>query len=826
MRQSGRGTALLFMAVVLTLAAAGCGGGGGSSTPAAGTPSGTSSGATVGYVNPAWQAQVNPPTSYWPASPGPTQPSMAAWFNARSWLLDRSTWQNYLTQGNQPDRGAMGVFGLGNGRVFGMVGMSYPMNTIHGMCGPRYSGGYFGDVAVGLELYPRKIVFDEEWLWKARRSATAITKARSSELELYTVDFAPPGVEAICRVIIAKNPTAHVQTSVNAWVNVVGTTTAETPYRLVQDHGARRLTVGATGAPLGASVDASGQLKIQFGDLAAGEEKTALLYMVMSDDEARRQAEIVTIQSTGADRLLESTRQWWDAFFNEGASFELPDQKVKDWIDDFTVTLATQLAENGCASPMSRYTSTWMRDQEGAFRVFLRQGRPEAVRRMLEAYYKTSILSGGIYNSMGADKDLSNVPAPPDWMQASFMPGRNAVEAPSYIPIEWYDFYKATGDRAFLAECYDYCKAAVLRQEVSPDGLMRFNGDEPFRWVMAIATALYEPENRGWSSNSAFLFVAAADRMAKVATLLGKTADAADFQQRADFVRAATEQHFWLPGQGIYDCCVLFTNLIPVGKPFEDITLMPLRIGYVGPKDPHGRANLLNAKQMLVQPDGFMQSPLAVSGLLGGLAVNAAAYDGMVPGYYLQNLTIVDHADAEKAFNCLGRTALCTGEICEGQLAGSHNALMLEYAADGVSLADIVARFRPWEGGLCVDAALQYLFGEDWDAPNAKVSVTPHVPNGWGAFAARGLKVNGQLYDVEVRDFGTRRLERVTNRSSAPLTVNLGASVVGVGIGVVRMDGETISQPPIDADLGRLSFRVERTVQPGDWLDLDFDYTR
>jgi hypothetical protein len=38
------------------------------------------------------------------------------------------------------------------------------------------------------------------------------------------------------------------------------------------------------------------------------------------------------------------------------------------------------------------------------------------------------------------------------------------------------------------------------------------------------------------------------------------------------------------------------------------------------------------------------------------------------------------------------------------------------------------------------------------------------------------------------------------------------------------MDGQAISQPAIDADLGRLSFRVERVVQPGDWLDLDFDY--
>ena len=71
---------------------------------------------------------------------------------------------------------------------------------------------------------------------------------------------------------------------------------------------------------------------------------------------------------------------------------------------------------------------------------------------MLDAYFKTAIHSGGIFNSMPTDIDVSKVSIAqqPNWMTASFMPGRNPVEAPSYIPIELYDYYKATGDATLM----------------------------------------------------------------------------------------------------------------------------------------------------------------------------------------------------------------------------------------------------------------------------------------------------------------------------------------------------------------------------------------
>jgi len=803
----GKGLALCLAS--LTLAA--CGAGGGSS---GGSISGAGTGGTQaqGFVNPAWSDNAPAPRTAWPANPGPA-PVLSPWFGQHAWLSDVSLWVSYMENSRQPGRDMLGAYGVGNGHVFAMAGLSYPLNTLHGMVGPLYQldGGYFGDMSVGVEIYPRQVAFAQEWAMKPRRAGVVITKAVAADVELYTVDYAPPGVHAILRQVIVRNPKSTLSNEISITARVAGGSHSDGQY-IRQDRGGRKLAIG--GAFGSGPTTIQGEvLKLPLGRLQPGEEKSALIFCAIETSEPALNAVASTLRTTPVDHWLSLTRDHWAQFFAAGAQFAFPDPKVQDWIEDMTCTIAVQTSKNGTTSPMSRYTKTWSRDQEGALRLYLRSGRPEPIRKMLDAFYKTSIVEGGIFNSMTTSADLTNVGPAPDWMTASFMPGREKVEVPSYIPIELYDYWKATGDTAMLIDQYDYMKAAILRQERSPDNLMKFNGDEPFRWVLMVALALYEPENRGWSSYSGFLFVAAAERMAKIATMLGKPADAALFQQEADIVRAATEQHYWLPAQGHYDVAKLFYGNISVAKPFEDISLMPFRIGYGDARHPNLRQNLLTVKGLLETNEGLLQSNAVIG--------NGIAYDGMVPGYYLSNLTIIDHPDAERTFNALEKVATVSGEVAEGQFAGSHGAVLIAY--DPAGGGDIVARYRPWEGGICAESALWYLFGEDWDAAAHKISLTPHMPNGWGEMSARGLKVGGQAYDVEAKDFGLRRLHRVTNRSTAPLTVNLGASITGQGIGQVRVDG-VVEQPLVDSEFGRHSFRVERTLAPGAWIDLDFDY--
>src|SRR5687768_2531200 len=191
----------LFTALVLTAGLSACGGGGGGSDapPPGGGSVGTSTQAPQSFVNPAWNDPARVPATLWAPNAVPDS-MLASWFWSNSWLLDRSMWVSYSRQGAQPAREKLGAYGIGNGRCFGMLGMSYPLNTLHGMMGPTYqigSNGYFGDVAFGMELYPRAIAFSEEWVWKVRKAAVTVTKSRSNEIELYTVDFAPPGIDAL-----------------------------------------------------------------------------------------------------------------------------------------------------------------------------------------------------------------------------------------------------------------------------------------------------------------------------------------------------------------------------------------------------------------------------------------------------------------------------------------------------------------------------------------------------------------------------------------------------------------------------------------------------
>jgi hypothetical protein len=618
--------------------------------------------------------------------------------------------------------------------------------------------------------------------------------------------------------VTVQNKSANTLPEAVIACRVVGDATPEGAH-LVQTRGWRKLTVGATpgmGTPLG------NIMRYSLGALPPGGEATGLIYLVFSGSSAAEQANITAVESAGGDVLLDATRRTWDSYFADAARFDFPDQKLADWVDDMVVTDAVQTAENGQPSPMSRYTSAWMRDTEGPLRMALSTARHGIARRMLDTYYKGSIMAGGIQNSFACDQDVANAPPPPNWMTASFMPGRNPVEAPSYVVLNAWQYYRATGDATLLQDEYDFLKAAVLRQERSPDNLMKFEGDEPFRWVMAAALGLYEPENLGWSSNSAFLFVAAAERLGAIAGVLGQAQDQATFYQLASDVRAATDKNFFINMQpnGFYDVCKLFTNGIPVGHPFEDISLMPLRLGYAGPKDALMRQNLFYAMQQLGHPDGSILSPFLTTKILG-----VEAFDGMVPGYYVTNLAMIDHPSAEKAFNHLEKAALNTGEIVEGELS-DDTAAILQYHADGTDPTDVVARYRPWEGSLCVQGALDYLLGVEPDAITRRVSITPHMPNGWGSMAAWNLKFMDGLYDVEVRELGERRLMRVTNHGTQPLEVDLGVSILGAYFSQLFVDGVPTNIPPVDAEFGRIAFRLDRTIQPGQWVDVDVTYVR
>ncbi|MBI4577673.1 MAG: hypothetical protein HY722_15530 [Planctomycetes bacterium] len=722
------------------------------------------------------------PSVLWPEHAPKTD--LAAWFLARPWLAGRSLWASHADHGaHTPDPSELGAFGLGNGRCFALLGTAYPLNTLHNAIGPSYqeAGGFFGDirslVAVGGHAPPVR----REWAWKVRRSAILITKCVADEIDLYTVDCAPPGHDAILRVLVVRNPGATDIPGVEVVTRIAGDGRPEGD-RLVQDRGPYRLSMGVMG---GGGGPASGELHAWVGTVPALGEVALALTLVMTRGGVGEAQVVRGLEAAGADRLIEETWRHWADWFAAGSELRLQDPKAQDLVEDMLVTGKVQQHEFGGLSPMSRYTKCFLRDGEGPLLDFLALGQHADARRILDYLHRASAHDGVIANSIGIDTDVAGPLPAVDWSQVGFMSGRGAAEAPSFIPWQVANYVAHTGDLALAGEQFEFCRQALLRQDFSPSGLLPWSGDEPFRHTIANALALVNPEAYSYAPHSSFYFVAAAERLAGVAVRLGRMAEAIDLQDRARRARDAVERAAWLGD--FYAPNLLRWGAVPVPRPFEDVNLLPLHLGYLAPDDPRAEANLLAVLQQLGRGPGRVQSRSLISSAMD-------AYDGMVPGYLLENLSRLDHPDAEAAFNALEAVVQTSGETAEGHWADRDRVLVLRYDERGDGLGDVTARYRPWEGGLNVHGLLVYLLGMEADASAGRVRLAPHLPNGWGRMEARRLRLGTATYDLVVADDGAERACEVTNTGAAAFTVELSVSLPVPAVREVLVDARAL--PP------------------------------
>lgn len=78
-----------------------------------------------------------------------------------------------------------------------------------------------------------------------------------------------------------------------------------------------------------------------------------------------------------------------------------------------------------------------------------------------------------------------------------------------------------------------------------------------------------------------------------------------------------------------------------------------------------------------------------------------------------------------------------------------------------------MARYRPWKGGDTVAAVLAYLIGDEVDATAGSLRLAPHLPHGWPALEARGLRLGDETFDVQLEGFAEGQRLRLTRGGSA-----------------------------------------------------------
>lgn len=642
------------------------------------------------------------------------------------WLGDVSGWG---AEGVPAGRATAGSWGVGNGVVFGIIGLDAPWNTVTNAIGPGYQAdaGFFGDAALTLAAAGVALPVTYAQVQRPRGTAIVRTLAEGDGVQLLTTDVAPPGAAYLLRHVTVRNMEAAERELTVRWslARADGEIGAEAAGGLLQQRGARWMRLDCPGAIL--------------------VEDALNLDMVIP---ANSEASFVCTQSfasgaePGAPSVdavadLNASRAETVGWLSGATHLEGGDPKVADLIEGMLITTHLQTAAVGLPSPMNRYTSGWLRDIEGPVRLWLRAGRHEDALTALRSLWLGELAKGGIYNSFSLDFDPDAVSLPGDpvafWAAAPFMEGREPVEAPSYAPLLHAEAAAwtagASSDDPWDAQRNAFLDACVDRQlfEEGPEAhlFLPFSGDETFRWPMAFAVGA-PPEEIGWSANSTFLWRAAA-------------------RTRGRDPSSASDDPFWTGT--FWSPIVRYEEFSTLSAPYEDIALQPA--SWEAGLDEDRLGDHIDATiASLLQADGLLLSRLA------GTGEDNVGFTGMVPGMFLRAAARRHHAAEAVAFAALDLVATPSGHFEE--LHGSDGLpLALTHTADGQG-GDVPARFRPWEGGLTVAALLDYLVGlEPGLAAGARdgVTLSPHLPAGWSGFALRDLRVRELRFDVEVAGF-------------------------------------------------------------------------
>ncbi len=716
--------------------------------------------------------------------PGPELPSPELWpagEDAAS-MLSSAGFSRFWTHvsgpvAERPDVGHRGSFGTGNGRVFGFVGLADPVNTVHTLVGPTYDKKeerFFGDWA--LHLGTATDAFDEEWVGRLAEGPEIVTAGRRGSLWLGTTDLVPPIGQAadrcwVRKVVVMNQGAAPVESNRVTLVPARSVTSPE-PGVLVETAGPRTLRT-QFGGGLG-TVDGN-TLVVDVGPLAMGAMATVYLYHCVADAADAPAAPPADPKAAfdAADAAAKQAFAAWDAGL---VQFDLPDPMVTDFLNGMKLTLKVQTAASGASCPMSEYTRTWARDNIGPVTAMLDLGGFDDVRAMLDYLYAAIRYKGDLQNSYDSDLDPAAAPDAPDWASLPGLAGRVGAETPSYL-VRMYGLYdRFAGDGARVTERWGLLRRCLMAQAFGVDHLLPFTGDETYREAMNAALGLgvnYAHDQLSWSANSSLLWLGAEREFERLAARVGQPGDAAAAAALRPDVEKGALDHYLL-ADGCVSPYADKATMTAAPAPFEDVALQVTWSGWKDGDDALAQSTLdCLLKRLRVAP-GMIQSATSPDyALYGMIGDRYGMYTGMLPGYTLAALTDAGHPEARDAFNAVRLSLDTSGNLQEDMLYGDHSGLSLVYDPLG-GVGDYTAKFRPWEGGIVLDAVFKYLTGFRPDAAGHALSLRPHLPNDWPVAGYRNLRVGDDRFDLAVERVAAGGVRvTVVSHAAAAYTVDL-----------------------------------------------------
>lgn len=386
--------------------------------------------------------------------------------------------------------------------------------------------------------------------------------------------------------------------------------------------------------------------------------------------------------------------------------------KLARLIESVSVFIKVQQSRDGGIMAGHIYPMAYLRDQYGTMRGMLAMGMLDEAKMVLKYLNHKLRRFGRIHNAddMGLDSIIH-------------VHEHDNAEILGYAMLMVRDYIKKSGDKEFLRELYPFLRWCFYSQyEFSKDGLLPFNGDETYRWVLWHLDA-FDVED--YSFDSSMLFVTSGRFLQDVAVSLGFESEAEAISQIIAEVQENVENAFWRGDHyvsnnmnwdpkdlesvrpGVCEACLVFTlckkaannhflcdaclekypdvqiKTVKRERVITPVSLRPLWVDYLKPEDERAQKNL-----EYVLGNFRMETGL--------LATNDKAQNltGHTMGFLLDNLTKVGADKAQEVFDMMF------------DLVTPHGMFTEYYTRDGESYG---CRMRAWESGVNVAAMIDFV---------------------------------------------------------------------------------------------------------------------
>jgi hypothetical protein len=685
-----------------------------------------------------------------------------------SWLNDLYIWHeaHNLTRSGVLAQQS-GAYCIGNGHSFALIGLESPLWDWSDLYGDSYQEPDLGSMQMGLTRNGVDITFSQQEIGWVRRSGVVKVKERGSGLTVETYDFAPCQWErewvdnppVLIRLVHITNQSAEIQSAlelhfkiISAWNVKANVKTDKNDLIIMQKptKSKKRTYWRMAAFDNRQSTTEDQVLYDPVPSLAPGTDTWQAYFLLSTDSPEEGEDLAQKLRSQGANNLLDDTHEYYQKWFQSGSEFS-GDPVICDLFEIQSIIYQSEHSHSGGFSPLIGYSYTWIRDNNGPIRWFLKTGHPKEAKSAIDFFHGVASSMGSLPNSIRVDypltyklEDLSHIHV-------------EHAETPNWIILQYWWYYLTTGDLNTIRERWPYLKRCLTGQ-VQQEGKFFFHRDETYLWCLESRCFDYESypnydlSTYAFATDSSFDFVAAADRLVYLGGLLHF--DVSDIKKMSEATRSTVEKTYWSDANGYWAPAQSLLGPL-YNAPYANILINPFWCGYArNDLDPSGETPdteskavkaLASGYKWLGKKDGFWKTTPSVN-----------FFVGMNPGQLLYDLCKARLPWAEKAYKNVLEVASPSGDFSE-MYDGDYLPWNPPVWGLGTS-----GRVRPWEGGLNTESLFEFLTGFTPDAGRSRVVFAPHLPTNCKQFFAERLQVKDSKISLELKRISSDAWQVVT----------------------------------------------------------------